>query len=254
VLTCRDDPASIRALSEEDPLMPHPHLLLLGDDSTEIRTLSAYLRDTGYTVRSSRSADLLLHEVRRQPGDLLVLDIDIVAAGCQDFCTSFLATSRAPILVLSSTTSRRWAVECLECCAEVYLDKKSPPEIIAANIRALLRRFAPTWDTGGTAGPQHVFDDGHLAIDRGQRRVFVDGRPVHLTRTEYKLLLCFADAPGQLLPYSRLLQFVWEDNEEVQIHHVHTYVARLKRKIVPQRGQSYFENERGVGYRFCPAV
>lgn len=235
--------------------MPHPRLLLLGDDSPEIGSLGAYLRDAGYAVRLWRSPELLLHEVRRNSADLLVLDIDTVGAGCPAFCTSFLATSRAPILVLSSATNRRRAVECLETHAEAYLDKKSPPEIIAANVRSLLRRLAPAGSAGGALPFQAMFDDGHMVIDHIQRRVYVEGKPVHLTRTEYKLLACFVGAPGQLIPYSQLLKVVWEDNEDAQVSHMHTYVARLKRKLAPpHKGHHYFENERGVGYRFCPAV
>lgn len=234
--------------------MPHPRLLLLGDDSPEIGSLGVYLRDAGYAVRVWRSPELLLHEVRRNSADLLVLDIDAVGAGCPAFCTSFLATSRAPILVLSSATNRRCAVECVETHAEAYLDKKSPPEIVAANVRSLLRRLAPAGGAGVTPF-QAMFNDGHLAIDHSQRRVYVAGKPVYLTRTEYKLLVCFAGAPGQLLPYSRLLEVVWEDNRDAQVNHMHTYVARLKRKITPpHKEHHYFENERGEGYRFRPAV
>ena len=235
--------------------MPLSRLLLLGDDSPEIRTLGAYLRDAGYAVRVWRSSELLMQELRRQPADLLVLDLDALPSGCQEICTSIHAAACAPIVLLGAGSYRRGAVECLNTHADVYLDKGAAPEIIAANIGALLRRAAFVTAPTDAGSPQFTFDDGHLVIDAGQRRVQAGGKSLHLTPIEYQLLLCFVGAPRQLLSYSRLLQAGWDDSDDAQVHHVHTYVARLKRKLVPpSKGHSYFENERGVGYRFHPAT
>jgi len=97
------------------------------------------------------------------------------------------------------------------------------------------------------------FHDGHLRIDRKVRHVLVDGTEVILTRTQYRLLLCLASHPGEVLSYDQIIEEVWGTEYQGERERVHDCVRSLRKKIDPDPNRpGHIVSIPGEGYRFDP--
>jgi two-component system KDP operon response regulator KdpE len=117
---------------------------------------------------------------------------------------------------------------------------------LLARIRVALRHASAT----PGAPPEPVFEAGELRVDRAARRVWRSGQEVHLTPTEYKLLITLIRYAGKVLTHRQLLKEVWGANYANQSHYVRVYMAQLRQKIEadPARPRLLM-TEPGVGYR-----
>jgi pimeloyl-ACP methyl ester carboxylesterase len=94
-----------------------------------------------------------------------------------------------------------------------------------------------------------LFDDGSLVIDTESHQVTLNGRPIELAPTEFRLLVALASAPGRVQAYDELLHRVWGAEYVGETDFLHVYVSRLRRKL----GRDAIATERGFGYRFVGA-
>jgi two-component system KDP operon response regulator KdpE len=113
---------------------------------------------------------------------------------------------------------------------------------LLARLRAALRRSGPSGEPELDVGPIH--------IDLDQQRVTVDGRDVHLTPHEYRILRLLALNPGKLLTHRTSLQEVWGPAYGAESNYLHVYVSQLRRKLEPDPSRpQYIVTEPGAGYR-----
>ena len=119
---------------------------------------------------------------------------------------------------------------------------------LLARVRAVCRRYAR--ESGGAA----VVDFGAARVDLENRRVSRDGRPVHITPIEFRLLAVLVTQPGKVLTHRQLLRDVWGPAYVERGHYLRIYMGHLRRKLEddPARPR-YLLTETGVGYRFCPS-
>jgi two-component system KDP operon response regulator KdpE len=135
----------------------------------------------------------------------------------------------------------------LDAGADDYMTKPFDVDVLLARIRAVLRR---TENTAANA-KSPTFSDGHLAVDLEMREVNVAGKPVKLSRTEYRLLACLLQNPGRVFTFQQILDYVWGEGDLDRVQYVHVYVSRLRQKLeVDPRRPAYILGERGVGYLF----
>jgi DNA-binding response OmpR family regulator len=153
-------------------------------------------------------------------------------------CRSIRERSVVPIVMLTARTDPVDVVLGLEAGADDYVTKPFEPAILAARLRAVLRRVARH-----DASP--VLRAGELEIDRGGMEVRISGAPVALTPTEYRLLLELAENRGTVLSRERLLEDVWGYVWSGDTRLVDMHVGRLRAKI----GADAIETVRGAGYK-----
>jgi two-component system KDP operon response regulator KdpE len=155
-----------------------------------------------------------------------------------------------PVILLSTCGEELAKVHGLELGADDYVVKPCGYFELLARIRALLRRGE------GQAAPfEHPYVTGALRVDFARRGVTVDGQPVQLTGTEYRLLEVLARNAGRIVPYDRLLQRVWGDEGVEGPAFLKVFVYRLRRKIEPDPAHPrYLLTERGCGYWLSPAA
>lgn len=222
---------------------------MIVDDEQAIReALGRKLTRDGYEVflcENGREALLTFHEQRP---DLMILDI-VMPDGMDGLtvCRRVREVADTPVMMLSAQAiSEDDVIEGLSAGADEYLIKPIRLNEFAARVRALLRR---TQIVQGDM-PQR-YDDGYLSVDLHRRHVSVEGRKVHLTPTEFKLLAVLMENAGRVVQQTDLLEQVWGREYLDDIYYPRVYISQLRRKIERDAANpEYILTEHRVGYRF----
>jgi two-component system phosphate regulon response regulator PhoB len=219
--------------------------ILVVDDETDIVALVAYhLAKAGYRVSTAASGTEALEQVKREIPDLLVLDLMLPGISGFDVLERLRqgeATREVPVLMLTARREEPDRLRGLSLGADDYLTKPFSPAEMVLRVKAILRR------TASPGARNDVLAVGDIAIDRSAHTVEVDGTPVDLTPTEYKLLILLAERRGRVQARSSLLQSVWEAAPDIQTRTVDMHVQRLRTKL--GKAGDMIETVRGFGYR-----
>jgi two-component system phosphate regulon response regulator PhoB len=146
------------------------------------------------------------------------------------------------LLVIGASAAEADRVAAFECGADDYVVRPFSPRELVLRIRALCRRTQGR----GVCAPDSV-TIGSVFVDRGARRVMVDGVRVALTRREFDLLMRFIDSRGRLLTRSAIVRQTWPDGDRSE-RVVDTALKRLRRKL--PAFSTRLRTVRGVGYQF----
>jgi DNA-binding response OmpR family regulator len=219
--------------------------ILTVEDDERIRTaVRLALEDEGWEVEEADTGEEALQAFTRHPSDVVLIDIMLPGIDGFDVCRSIRRISDVPIVMVTARADTHDVVAGLEAGADDYLTKPFAPKELSARIRALLRR-ARTIDLA----PTHLrFGDLEIIPDEGI--VLRDNAEVHLTKTEFRLLVELASAPGRIFSREVLLERVWGygyfgDGRLVDVH-----VRRLRMKVeVDPANPRHVMTIRGLGYK-----
>jgi two-component system KDP operon response regulator KdpE len=151
-----------------------------------------------------------------------------------------------PIIVLSAHDDEDRKVEALDSGADDFISKPFGQKEFMARIRAVTRRITPA--PSSTPLPsEEKLQFGDLTINLKARRAFVDGKDIHLTRTEFALLAELADNLDAVLTHDELLARVWGEEYRGSSHYLHVYFGRIRKKI-GEPASIYLESVPGIGY------
>ncbi len=219
--------------------------ILTVEDDERIRTaVKLALEDEGWQVDEAATGEDALNAFTRQAADVVLIDIMLPGIDGFDVCRSIRRVSDVPIVMVTARADTHDVVAGLEAGADDYLTKPFAPKELSARIRALLRRVRTT-----DPGARHlVFDDLEIIPDEGVVRLADE--EVHLTKTEFRLLVELGSNPGRVFSREVLLERVWGygyfgDGRLVDVH-----IRRLRTKIEPDPANPrYVVTVRGLGYK-----
>ena len=219
--------------------------ILVLDDETQItRVLRAALTAQGYDVRIANDPEEALLLFEEWAPDLLITDLMMPGLTGVEICQAIRKKHKTPILVLSVRDQERAKVEALDAGADDYVTKPFGIQELLARVRAHLRR-APERSSAMVAL-------GDLTVDPSAHTVTVCDKPVHLTPTEFELLLFFAQNAGKVVTHRALLTAVWGAQSAQQPEYLRVFVGQLRRKLESESSRQYIQTEPWVGYRFIP--
>ncbi len=220
-----------------------PRVLAVDDEPQILRALATILTGAGYEVETATTGEEALARAALRPPDAVVLDLMLPDTSGIDVCRELRAWTQAPILIVSIVGDEAEKIEALDAGADDYVTKPFGVGELLARLRAALRR---------TEAPREaVLTFGRLSIDLEKRAVTREGSPVHLTPHEYRLLALFARNEGRLLTPRMILREVWGPAYQDELHYVHVYVSRLRRRIEDDpTSPRYLLTETSAGYRF----
>jgi DNA-binding response OmpR family regulator len=220
--------------------------LLVVDDNERLRTLvKAYLAQEGYRVVTAVDGREALFIARQEKPDLIILDIMMPEMDGYEFIRVHRKEKETPIIMLTAKLEESDTVLGLELGADDYITKPFSMRVLAARVRAVLRR------TGQTAPEPEILRAADITLDRGGRSVMVGDRFVDLTPTEFDLLATFMAAPGRVFARLDLIDQAQGIAYEGYERSIDTHIANLRAKIEPNpRTPRYIETIYGVGYRF----
>jgi two-component system KDP operon response regulator KdpE len=217
-------------------------VLVVDDEPQFLRALETNLRGAGYDVETATTAKEALTAAGLRPPDAVILDLLLPDGTGTEVCRELRAWSEAPIVLVSAVGDEAEKIAALDAGADDYVTKPFAMGELLARLRAALRRAGPPGDPVLEAGP--------IRIDLDKQSVTVDGRVVHLTPREYRILRLLALNPGKLLTHRSILQEVWGPAYGTESNYLHVYVSQLRRKLEPDPSRpQYIVTEPGAGYR-----
>jgi two-component system, OmpR family, KDP operon response regulator KdpE len=217
-------------------------VLVVDDEPQFLRALETNLRGAGYEVETATTAKEALAAAGLRPPDAIILDLLLPDGTGTEVSRELRAWSEAPIVLVSAVGDEAEKIAALDAGADDYVTKPFAMGELLARLRAALRRAGPAGDP--------VLDVGPIRIDLDKQSVTVDGRPVHLTPHEYRILKLLALNPGKLLTHRTILQDVWGPTYGAESNYLHVYVSQLRRKLEPDPARpQYLVTEPGAGYR-----
>ena len=225
-----------------------PVVLLVEDEPQMRRFLRHTLQAHGFEVVEAPTArEALAHAASRNP-DLMLLDLGLPDMDGLELTRVLRRDRRTPIIVVSARGQERDKVAALDLGADDYLTKPFGAGELLARIRVALRHAGP-----GPESPA-VFEAGDVRVDLARRSVEKHGAPMHVTRTEYRLLELLVRNAGRVLTHRQLLEAAWGPNYVEQTHYLRVYMSQLRHKLEadPTRPQLLL-TEPGVGYRLNDA-
>jgi DNA-binding response OmpR family regulator len=219
-------------------------LLLVEDDERIRLALALALADEGCEVLEAASGEEALGALCSAAVDVVLLDLMLPGMDGLDVCRTLRGRGDQPIIIVSARTDTSDVIAGLEAGADDYVTKPLVASELAARIRALLRRRKPV------AGGSRVLRVGELEILPDEEVVRREGAEVHLTRTEFGLLVELAQAGGAVVSREDLLRRVWGYDYFGDTRLLDVHVRRLRRKIERDPDQpECVLTVRGRGYK-----
>jgi DNA-binding response OmpR family regulator len=228
---------------------PGATVLVVEDEPAIANAVVSRLRAEGWTAYAAYDGATGVAEAERLRPDLVVLDVMLPGIDGLEVCRRIQATRPVPVLMLTARDDETDKLVGLGVGADDYMTKPFSMRELVARVRALLRRVrrAAELQASGAPAPR-VVRLGDLEVDAGQRRVRRNGAEVHLTPTEFDLLVCLASTPRTVLTREKLLADVWDWADASGTRTVDSHVKALRRKL----GSEVIRTVHGVGYALEP--
>jgi two-component system, OmpR family, KDP operon response regulator KdpE len=227
--------------------MPNRNVVIVIEDEKQIRRfLRTSLEAEGLEVYEAETGRRGLVEAGTRKPDLVILDLGLPDMDGTDVIRGLRAWSDLSVIVLSARTQENDKIDALDAGADDYLTKPFGVGELLARVRVALRRRAAINNGQNT----HEYRFGDVEVDLLNRRVLRQGKDLHLTVIEYRLLTTLVRNAGKVLTHRQLLKEVWGPSHVERSHYLRTYMAHLRQKLEADPAQpKYLITETGVGYR-----
>lgn len=225
-------------------------VLVVEDEPQMLRFLRTALAAQDYRVVEAETAKAALVAATTQNPEIILLDLGLPDADGIGLARQIREWSHVPIIVISARGKEDDKVKALDAGADDYLTKPFGVNELLARMRVALRHAAQA----GTDTSTSVLTVDELRIDQVRREVSVAGREVHLTPTEYRLLVLLAKNAGKVLTHRQILKEVWGPPYANETHYLRVFMTQLRRKIEADPARPHLlVTEPGVGYRMKDA-
>ncbi|MBN2241613.1 MAG: response regulator [Acidobacteria bacterium] len=225
--------------------MAKGRILVIDDEADLIELVRYNLEQEGFKVRSASDGESGLSIAIQEMPELVLIDLMLPGMDGLEVCRSLRADSRTssiPIIMLTAKSAESDRIVGLELGADDYVIKPFSPRELAARVKAVLRRSLPP------RSQSRVIHRGGLSIDTARREVNLNGTPVELTATEFRLLQFFAEHPGRVFSRSELIDAALGREVSVVDRTIDVHITGLRKKLAGY--SAWIETVRGFGYRF----
>jgi two-component system phosphate regulon response regulator PhoB len=252
MLTQNETSVVERALGASDPgrsqrtsSMVHTKILIVEDDRSLADVLSYNLKHAGYETSVAHDGQDGLTQAQVKTPDLLVLDVMLPVVDGIEVCRRLRADAATrDMLIMMLTAKSEEADELVGFAvgADDYVTKPFSVKVLLERVKALLRR------RGDETGGEDTVTSFGVTVDRGRHRAMVDGEPLSLTRSEFRLLDALIRQPGRVFRRSELIDAALGEDTIVMERTIDVHIRAIRKKLGLKA--HVVETVRGVGYRF----
>lgn len=224
-------------------------ILVIDDEPDVLDILVINLKAAGFSVITADNGSVGLNKAKSEVPALIVLDLMLPQMSGIEVCKALRrdsSTAKIPIIMLTAKSDEVDRIVGLEIGADDYVAKPFSPREIVLRIQSVLRR------SSGTQEPLERLKIGDLHLDHARHEVLLNGAPIVLTHTEFKLLAILMERRGRVQSRDRLLNDVWGYESVIDTRTVDTHIRRLREKL--GEAAHYIETIRGVGYRISESL
>lgn len=226
--------------------MNHMTTILIVEDDERIRNyIKTILSACDYSVLETGNCRTALAMIASHCPDLLLLDLGLPDGDGSELIRTVREWSQIPIVVVSARAYEQDKVAALDSGADDYVTKPFGTDELLARIRAALRHGKVR-----TGSSEKVYTGKGLRVDAERRLVSVDDKPIHLTQTEYRIVLLLCKHSGKVLTYDFMIREVWGPFSGCDTQILRVNMANIRRKLEKDPAMpEYITTEIGVGYR-----
>jgi len=225
-----------------------PKKILVVDDESDVTDLLAYhLKAKGFQVETINDPNRSIGAARSYLPDLVILDVMMPDLNGIQICRMLRADPKlrkVPVIFLTAKAEEGDRIQGLETGADDYICKPFSTKELILRVQTILRRLGE-----GVPDEPKRLQAGGIVVEVDRHEVTVNGRPVELTATEFKLLHLLMERRGRVQTREHLLINVWNYETEIETRTVDTHVRRLREKLGTEA--DWIETIRGVGYRMA---
>ena len=225
-------------------LIKMPIILVIEDDKDIANLITYHLEKANYKVVIAHDGKEGFSLAKKVLPTLILLDLMLPEIDGLEICRMLKAnedTKNIPIIMVTAKGEEVDNIVGFELGADDYIVKPFSPRELVLRVRAVLRRLSPPKD-------KNILEADGLKVDIDAYKVSIDGEPVHLTITEFNLLVTLMEKRGKVFSREMLLERVWGYSFEGYDRTVDVHIKRLRQKL---KDRAYLiETVRGVGYRF----
>lgn len=225
-------------------------IVMIEDEKNISNFIESALEQHDYKVMSAANGRDGLALINSLCPDIILLDLGLPDIDGIDIIKNVRTWSAIPIIVISARANEQEKVAALDFGADDYITKPFGTSELLARIRTALRHGKPMAGTGDGPIVLTPYRSDGLEIDFGKRLVILNGKQVHLTQIEYKLVSLLAENSGKVLTYDFMINRIWGPYADNNNQILRVNMAHIRRKIEANPGEPhYIFTEIGVGYR-----
>ena len=225
--------------------MNKPLILVVEDDGTVRNLIATTLNSNDYRFLTAADGEAAIAAASTRQPDIVLLDLGLPDMDGVEIIRRIRSWSQMPIIVISARSEDGDKIAALDAGADDYLTKPFSVAELLARLRVTQRRLAAQENRTG----ESTFRNGSLLIDYGAGCAYLDGVPVKLTPTEYKLLCLLAKDVGKVLTHTYLTNKIWGSCWESDMASLRVHMATLRRKLEKDSSVQYIQTHIGIGYR-----
>ena len=225
--------------------MNKPLILVVEDDGTVRNLITTTLKSNEYRHLTAADGESAIAAASTQQPDIVLLDLGLPDMDGVEVIKRIRSWTQMPIIVISARSEDADKIAALDAGADDYLTKPFSVAELLARLRVTQRRLATLDSKSGEA----VVRNGSLTIDYGAGCAYMEGDPLKLTPTEYKLLCLLAKDVGKVLTHTYLTDKIWGSCWESDMASLRVHMATLRKKLERNSDTQYIQTHIGIGYR-----
>jgi DNA-binding response OmpR family regulator len=223
-------------------------IAVVDDEKSILELTSIHLKKSGFNVATFSNGADYLDFIKTKTPDVTILDLMLPDVDGMEMCKVLRREEKfdgMAIIILSGRIEETDTILGLELGADDYVKKPFSPKELAARVKTVLRRKMPVATSGESDNKINI--DNKVVLDLDRYEVWVDGKLVAMTPTEYRILKMLAEKNGNVLKREDILYNLWGNEKIVVDHTVDVHIKHLREKLGAYA--DLVVNVRGVGYK-----
>lgn len=230
--------------------MDQPKILVVDDDKEIVGVIKKRLEMEGYEVFTAYDGLEAMDFLMEKDIQLLIIDVMMPKMDGLSATMKIRESKNIPIIILSAKTEESDKILGLSMGADDYVSKPFRPDELMARVKSQLRRYMQFGGMNASKSNEHQIVNGGLTLDTDGKQMLVDGEPVKVTATEYKILYLLMSNLGRVFSADEIYERVWNEEAYATENTVMVHIRRIREKIeIDTKNPRYLKVVWGIGYK-----